>query len=79
MQNIALAELGEQKSKLSYRHAELEGVKVKKNFECSGLLIVLFIFSVLRKGKEKIHSSLFISATTLIRIYCIIILNKILN
>ena len=41
-----------QKSKLNYRHAELEEVKVKIQ-ECSGLLTVPFIFFALRKGKGK--------------------------
>ena len=47
-------EVSEQKSKFSYRHAELRAVKVKKTNEgCSGLLTVLFKFFVLRKGKQE--------------------------
>ena len=55
MQSIAPAELGGWKAN-SYRHAELGVNKVKKkqtNNECSGLLTVLFVFFVLRKGKQK--------------------------
>lgn len=48
-----------QKSKLNYRHAELGEVKWKYQ-ECSGLLTVLFIFSLLRKGKGE-NSTLFFS------------------
>jgi len=42
-----------QKSKLSYRNAELGAVKLKKQ-KC--FLTVFSIFFALRKGKEKTHS-----------------------
>ena len=47
-----------QRSKLSYRHAELGAVKVKKKKNktlgmLKGLFTVFFMFFVLRKGKEK--------------------------
>lgn len=45
-----------QTSKLSCRHAGLE--PLKQDWERSGLLSVLFIVFVLRKGKEKAHSPL---------------------
>ena len=52
-----------QKSKLSYRHTELDAVKVKKKKKkktkktrkCSGLLTFLFIF--LFSGKVKVFKS----------------------
>lgn len=46
-----------QKSKLSYRHAALEPLK-QKDEERSGLLTVLCVVFVLRKGKDKAHSPL---------------------
>ena len=61
-----------QKSKLSHRHAESGAVKVKKkkkkNQECSGLLIVLSIFFVLTKGKEKNLIFLFFLFTTVMTV-----------
>ena len=52
-----------QKSRPSYRHADLRAAKVKKkekkNWERSGLFTVLFLFFVLRKEKEKTHSFFF--------------------
>jgi len=53
-----------QKSKLSYRHAELEAVKVKKtrNVQACSLFYLSSLFSV--KGKEKkntTHSSFLLS------------------
>ena len=56
--NFSSRRVGRQKSKLGYRYEELGAVKAKKkkkkkNKECSGLLTVLLIFFVLRKGKEK--------------------------
>ena len=42
----------EQESKLTYRHAE-PGTAKRKKKGYSSLLIVFFIFFVLRKGKEK--------------------------
>ena len=49
--------VGKQKSKLSYRHAELREVEVKKITRNVQDCSLFSIFFVLRKGKEKTHSS----------------------
>ena len=63
-----------QKSKLNYRYAEIGTIKVKtktekerKNQEYLGLLSLLFIFFVLKKGKEKKKNSLLFFSFSLLQ------------
>ena len=55
-----------QKSNLSYRHAKLEAVKVKKKKtrNVSGMLTVLLYSLFSGKGKRKTHSSFFLFTAT---------------